>query len=290
MKTALKIGFSTTTQYWKSTLLHSKFLIFTFILITLLESFLLHEGSQILSSLTRGSDYSRSIINVDVLDFSNASGSLVSYLLTLSRSYLYEFIIINSFFLGVYYYHTGFYEQGKTSPSLDNVLDVPINQTQRPTLDRVLQYINKETRIYYLKGILLFLVVQFFGGVVGNSLYDLFTFAGELFYSLFRLTPYLLLLFLYLKWLEIPFSEFWKNKDKWLLIIICGILVPSMGWYIWKIINSILDILTDAVSNFVEVALLFQFLGEIAYYMLLIPFISIFYSQTLIYFKNEQEA
>lgn len=289
MKTALKIGFSTTTQHWKSTLLHSRFLIFTFILITLLESFLLHEVSHLISLIIGGYGYSMSILSVDVLDLSDSSSSLATYLSNLNGSCFYEFIILNSFFLGVYYHQTGFPEEAETSSNADNILDVPIEQ-RRPTLGLVLQYIEKENRVYYFKIILLFIVLQLLGGMVGNLLYEVFLFAGHIFYWFFGQLIYLLLLFLYLKWLDIPFVKIQENKDKWLLIIVCGLLLPNAGWYIWGMINSIGNIVTYLFSGFSAIGTLSQFLGTIAYYMLLVPFISIFYSQTLIYFKNEQEA
>jgi hypothetical protein len=289
MKTALKIGFSTTTQYWKSTLLHSRFLIFTFILITLLESFLLYEVIRIVGFLSL--DYnSISIFSVDVLDLSDNANSLASYLSNLSRNFFYELLLLNSFFLGVYYHHAGFPEQSETQPRIDTILDVPIDGNRRPTLGLVLQYIEKENRTYYFKIVLLFIVAQILGGMIGDVLYRIFTFAGHVYYWLFQLLPYLLLLLLYLKWLDIPFSKFRENKEKWLVVIICGILVPNMGWYLLSVINSIVNIVTYAFSSFTEVGKLLRFFAMVACYMLMVPFISIFYSQTLIYFKNEQEA
>jgi len=289
MKTALKIGFSTTTKYWKSTLLHSKFLIFTFILITLLECFLLHEVGQAVGWLSLKYN-SISIFSVDVLDLSDNENSLASYLSNLSRHFFYGLLLLNSFFLGVYYHQAGFPEQGEINPRIDNVLDVPIGSNRRPTLGLVLKYVEKKNRIYYFKILLLFIVAQILGGMIGDVLYRIFTLAGHVYYWLFDLLPYLLLLLLYLKWLDIPFGEFGKNKHKWLIIIVCGVLVPTVGSYILNVIDSIVDIVTYAFLSVTEVGTLLYFLGEIAYYMLLIPFISIFYSQTLIYFKNEQEA
>lgn len=288
MKTALKIGFSTTTQHWKSTLLHSKYLIFTFVLLTLLESFFLHEICQLIGGIFGSSSYLRSIINVDVFDFSGNKDSLLVYLLNLNRNFFYEFLVLNSFFLGVYYHHTGFPQQSSSGPKIDNILDVPIEQNQRPTLGLVLQYIQKETRTYYFKIILLFIVIQFLGAIVGNLIFNILYFAGQIYELLFRLIPYLLLLLLYLKWLEIPFAKFWENKHKWLVIVICAILVPNIGLYIGECINSIIYVVSNLFFGFGDTLL--YFLSGIAYYMLLVPFISIFYSQTLIYFKNEEEA
>lgn len=290
MKTALKIGFSTTTQHWKSTLLHSRFLIFTFILVTLLECLLWNELSELISWIIGRYNYSNSIINVDVLDLSDNSNSLANYLSYASRNFFYEFIILNSFFLGVYYHHTGFPEQGDRSTSGDNILDVPIEQSSRPTLGLVLKYIEKEDRTYYFKILFLFIVVQFFGGIVGNFFYNIFALVGSIYYLFFGLTTYLFLLLLYFNWLDIPFSKFNNSKDKWLLIIVCGLFFPNAGWFIWSLINSIGEIAAYTFSGFSKIGAFVRFLGLIAYCMLLVPFLSIFYSQTLIYFKNEEEA
>lgn len=289
MKTALKIGFSITIEHWKSTLLYSRFLIFTFILITLLESFLLYEVSQILGSLS-WSYNSISIINVDLLNLSDDVNSLASYLYRLSRNSFHELILLNSFFLGVYYHYTGFPKHGENSSNIDTVLDVPIETNQRPSIGLVVQYVKKENRIYYFKMILLFIVVEIVGEVVGDLLYRILTVVGYAYYWLFRLVPYFLLLLLYLKWLDLPFSTFWKHKEKWLLVIVGGLFVPVLSSYILVLSNSILNIVSYAFLSITEIGNLMHFFARIAYYMLLVPFISIFYSQTLIYFQNEQEA
>jgi hypothetical protein len=291
MKTALKIGFSTTTQHWKSTLMQSKSLIFTFILFALFESFLLNEVIHLIGWTEINYGYSKSIFSVDLLDFFDNDDSLASYLSSLSRSFFYEFLILNSFFLGVYYHHTGFPKQGETnSARLDNVLDVPMEENGRATLSLVLQYVTKETRVYYFKIILLFIIAQFLGGIIGNYLYRIFTFAGQVYYLVFGQLIYFLLLLLYLKWLDLPFYKISENKYKWMLLVVGGLLLPNAGWYIWSALYSVVKIVTNLLSGFGDIKLLLQFLTGIAYYMLLVPFISIFYSQTLIYFKHEQEA
>jgi hypothetical protein len=292
MKKALKIGFSTTTQYWKSTLIQSKFLIFTFILAALLESFILHEVSQVFALLGLNSSYYDpiSILNVNFLDFSDEENSLATYLSRLIRSGFFEFTLLNSFFLGVYYHRVGFpKEKNINRTSMDTVLDTPI-ETRRPTLGFVLQHVEKESRTYYFKILILFIVLEVIGGIIGNSLYSVLVILGYTYYWLFQLLPYLLLLLLYLKWLDLPFSKFWESKDKWILVIVCGVFVPFMGSYISSMIHAVLNVLTYAVSGFTEINNLMSFVGSITYFMLLVPFISIFYSQTLIYFKNEEEA
>lgn len=296
MKTALKIGFSTTTQHWKSTLLQSKFLIFTFILAALLESFLLHEVSQIVDLMGLRNNYydSRSILAVDLLDLSDKEGSLTSYLLTLTRSHFYDFVLLNSFFLGVYYHKVGFPNQEETNsnPNLDAILDTPIEANSKPTLSIVLQHTEKENRVYYFKILMLLIFLELLAGVVGNLLYSVLSILGYVYYWLLGLLPYSLLLLLYLNWLDIPFSKFWENQHKWLLIIVCGVLIPLFGGYLSGMIHSMLNVVGYAISGLglIEMNNLLRFLGYIAYLMLVVPFISIFYSQTLIYFKNEEEA
>lgn len=293
MKTALKIGFSTATQHWKTTLLESKFLIFTFILATLIESALLHELIHLLSWVGLKSSYygSTSIIYVDLLDFSDNGNSLGHYLSSLNQSYFYELIVLNSFFLGVYYHRAGFpkEEENNDIPGIDNILDVPMeNRAHR--LGQVMQYVEKENRRYYFKIVLLFLVLQIIGGLIGSFFYMLSNFTGYTYSLLFRFLPYLLLILLYLRWLGLSFDRFWGSKNKWLLIIIFAALVPYAGGYIFKMINATLSILAYAVSDMIGITEFLRFFANVAYLMLLIPFISIFYSQTLIYFKDEQEA
>lgn len=290
MKTALKIGFSTTTQHWKSTLQQSKFLIFTLILATLLESSLFHELSQILGWLNLNADYYdlRSIVDINLLDLSDNQGSLGDYLSGLSSSFFYELIILNSFFLGVYYHHRGFWLEDETSSSggMETILDTPIKNRQG-SLSQVFQYIEKENRLYYFKILILLIFVQVIGGIIGRFLYETFIVVGYTYYWLFRLVPYLLLLLLYLKWLDIPFSKFWGNQYKWSAVVVFTILIPIIGSYIFSIIIAIPTILAYVLSSFIEINNILYFLVNIVYFMLLVPFISIFYSQTLIYFKNE---
>lgn len=293
MKTALKIGFHEATQHWKAILLQSKLLIGTFILITLLESLVLFEASQLLRWLDFNDNYYRSgsLIGVNLLDSSNTKGSLGNYLLDLTNNFFFELSILNTFFLGVYYHHTGFPTSDTPSrATIDNVLDEPIENKQA-SFSQVMTYTEKDSKIHYFRILIVFIVLGFVGDMFGRMVYDISIVIGYTYYWLFRLLPYFLLLLLYLKWLNMPFNQLWQQNHKWVLILVFMICVPTIGSYVFGMIYSALSIFSYISSVLIsETDNLMRFLSSIIYIVLLVPFLSVFYSQTLIYLKNEQEA
>lgn len=293
MKTALKIGFSMATQHWRGLFFQTRFFILTFVLLTLLESFVLFEANQLLRWLDFNATYYRSgsIVGVNFFDFSNVEGSLGNYLLDLTNNFFFELIILNTFFLGVYYHYVGFptNDTPNKNTAVDNVLDVPI-ENKPISLDHVLSHIEKESRVHYFKLLVVFFILQFVGNMIGRVVYDIAIIVGYSYYWLFHLLPYVLLLLLYLKWLNIPFGQFWKRKNKWFAILVLTVCVPAIGSYIFSMVFSILTILSYSFSTIIELDNLMRFLGNVIYIVLLIPFLSIFYSQTLIHLKDEQEA
>jgi len=292
MKIALKIGFNATVEYWQVTLLQSKKILLTFILLALVESFLLHEISLLFSSFGFTTNYysASSIVNINLLSISDTPLSLSNYLLELSQDFFYEFIIFNSFILGVYYHNIGFSKDNdSTTITADDVLDVPIENRQ-PTISQALKYISKDVRVYYIKLVVLLIVIHLLGGIIGNLLYSVFNVFGYTWYWSMRMIPYLLLLFLYLKWLNIPLQKFWEIREKWLLIFVFAILIPVLGGYIVSMISAVVTSFSYFLSSIIEISNLLLFATTIIYVSLLIPFISIFYSQTLTYLNNETEA
>lgn len=292
MKIALKIGFNATVEYWQVTLLQSKKILLTFILLALVESFLLHEISLLFSSFGFTKNYysASSIVDINLLSISDTSLSLSNYLLELSQDFFYEFIIFNSFILGVYYHNIGFSkDNNSTTITADDVLDVPIENRQ-PTISQALKYISQDVRVYYIKLVVLLIAIHLLGGIIGNLLYSVFNVFGYIWYWSMRMIPYLLLLLLYLKWLNIPLQKFWEIKEKWLLIFVFAILIPVLGGYIVSMISAVVTSFSYFLSSIIEISNLLLFATTIIYVSLLIPFISIFYSQTLTYLKNETEA
>lgn len=291
MKTALKIGFNKTTQHWKAALVESRSLIAKIILVTLLESFFLHECVLLLAFDVNNYYSFKSIVDVDILDFSDNENSVIIYLLGMTRSFFYELTILNSFFLGVYWHHTGLPKTGtrNSTPSMDNVLDVPIEHKQG-RLTEVLQYIEKSVRIRYFQMVVLLIVIQIIGNLIGNFLYDVLILVGYTYYWILGMVPYLLLLLLYLKWLGLSFEQFWQANGKWIGIVVGAIVLPSIGRYVGRIIRTVLVVIIAVFAEVVNINALLGFISILLYSFLWLTLIGIFYSQTLIYFKNEQEA
>lgn len=281
MKEALKIGFNTAIDHWLIILKTSFLFLILVGLVSFLESLLLHEIILFIKGAFGISMY-------------NSSTSLFTTSLDMMsiKTHYYEIptktmMVLNSFWVGVYYAKVGFPKKESGTPYIDEVLDLPFNNSKENSIVELIQGIGRKEWREYLLCVTVFVLIKVSGSYVGIFSWSF----SYLIYWLQDRVAFIMLVFLYWRWARVSTVEWFNKKDMLEMSLVFILLYPSLvNCTLWFVVESIISVVRFFRMEYMDVvAELVSILLNLIGHIILLPFVAIVYSQTLLNLTNESD-